>query len=53
MTLEDLGSKNGTFMNGERVAETTVVRDGDEITVGRTLLLLQRMGDVASTATSP
>jgi DNA-binding winged helix-turn-helix (wHTH) protein len=52
VTLEDLGSKNGTFMAGKRVT-STIVRDGDEITVGRTLLFIEQLRDPASTATSP
>jgi DNA-binding winged helix-turn-helix (wHTH) protein len=52
VTLEDLGSKNGTFVKGERVTTATVVGDGDEVTVGRTLLVLQRTRDLASTSTA-
>jgi transcriptional regulator with PAS, ATPase and Fis domain len=33
--LEDLGSKNGTFVNGHRISERTTVRAGDIIQVGR------------------
>jgi DNA-binding winged helix-turn-helix (wHTH) protein len=33
--LEDLGSKNGTFLNGARVDGPTPLQDGDEITIGR------------------
>ena len=33
VTLEDLGSSNGTFVNGERVM-TTVLHDGDILTLG-------------------
>jgi len=53
VTLEDLGSKNGTFVGGERLTAETAVRDGDEITVGRTLLRIERLRDPASTATTP
>ena len=35
--LEDLGSANGTFVNGERIASTRLI-DGDQITVGRTAI---------------
>jgi hypothetical protein len=31
--LEDLGSKNGTHLNGTRITETMTLRDGDEIQV--------------------
>jgi pSer/pThr/pTyr-binding forkhead associated (FHA) protein len=33
VTLEDLGSSNGTFINGERVM-TAVLHDGDNLTLG-------------------
>lgn len=34
-TLEDLGSKNGTFVKGERVTSSRVLSDGDDILLGR------------------
>ena len=34
LLLEDLGSTNGTFVNGEKVP-TAVLSDGDKVTVGR------------------
>ncbi len=37
VTLEDLGSKNGTFLNGERVEAHVNLADGDEIRVGRSV----------------
>lgn len=33
--LEDLGSSNGTFVNGVRVTEPIVIQDGDTIEYGR------------------
>ena len=53
VTLEDLESKNGTFVAGKPVTSSTIVRDGDEITIGRTLLVIEQRRDPASTATSP
>jgi adenylate cyclase len=38
MILRDLGSMNGTFVNGERVAGTRLLRHGDEIRMGNTVL---------------
>ena len=32
--VEDLGSRNGTFVNGEKIAEKTRLKDGDIIRVG-------------------
>jgi two-component system NtrC family sensor kinase len=37
--LEDLGSANGTYVNGARVQGRQVLRLGDQIRVGRTLLV--------------
>jgi pSer/pThr/pTyr-binding forkhead associated (FHA) protein len=34
LELEDLGSTNGTFVNGKKVTRTTL-SDGDKLTVGR------------------
>ncbi len=36
LLIRDLGSTNGTFVNGERVAGSQVLRDGDEVHLGRT-----------------
>ncbi len=33
-TIEDLGSKNGTFLGGRRVSETAILHDGDQIRLG-------------------
>ena len=33
-TIEDLGSKNGTFVGGRRVAQSAPLGDGDEIRLG-------------------
>jgi DNA-binding winged helix-turn-helix (wHTH) protein len=40
--LEDLGSKNGTFLDGQRIEAPTELRDGDEIEVGPVRLLFRR-----------
>ena len=34
LTVKDLGSSNGTFVNGSRIAEATV-SDGDIVTFGK------------------
>ena len=33
--IQDLRTKNGTWVNGERVGGATAVRDGDEIKIGQ------------------
>jgi DNA-binding winged helix-turn-helix (wHTH) protein len=51
VTLEDLGSKNGTFVGRMRIRAATVVHEGDEILVGRTRIVVQTIGSGASTLT--
>jgi DNA-binding winged helix-turn-helix (wHTH) protein len=41
-TLEDLGSKNGTFVDGVRVEKPRVLHDGDTIRLGRRASLVFR-----------
>ena len=43
--LSDLGSTNGTWINGERVAQRRAVRVGDRIEVGHLGLRLDRMSE--------
>ena len=38
MVLRDLGSMNGTYINGERVQGSRVLRNGDDIRLGNTAL---------------
>lgn len=40
--VEDLGSRNGTFVNGSQVTGPTAVRDGDRIVVGNSTLVVRR-----------
>lgn len=54
-TLVDEGlSRNGSFVNGRRLRGQRRLRDGDAITIGRTLLvfLTGDAGDVGTTATT-
>ena len=37
-TIEDLGSKNGTFVNGEKVTEKRMLADGDLIRLGKVIM---------------
>ena len=36
--VEDLGSRNGTFVNGERVDDARRLREGDSVQLGATVL---------------
>jgi hypothetical protein len=50
-TIEDLGSKNGTVVGGQRIAQPTPVSSGDVITLGNVSLTLQQ--DTTLTTTLP
>lgn len=39
LILEDLGSRNGTFINGRRLDRPTPLSDGDKVQIGRTSVL--------------
>ncbi len=39
LVVEDCGSRNGTFCNGESIAGPHELRDGDKIQIGRTTIL--------------
>ena len=51
VTVEDLGSSNGTFVNGERISRAVQLAAGDEIQVGDTILAIE--GGEAATALMP
>jgi DNA-binding winged helix-turn-helix (wHTH) protein len=53
VTVEDLGSKNGTFIAGQRISERYPLHDGAEIVIGRTRLLLRFLGNRKKTITLP
>lgn len=42
--LEDLGSKNGTLLNGERLTAPAIVATGDEIGIGEVRLRIELDG---------
>jgi DNA-binding winged helix-turn-helix (wHTH) protein len=50
-TIEDLASKNGTFVGEQRLAGSTALHDGDHIRLGRQLLVFRRAGSGAPTWT--
>jgi DNA-binding winged helix-turn-helix (wHTH) protein len=52
-TIEDLGSKNGTFMRGERLMAPRRLADGDEIQLGSVVITFRSpgAGDLTETAT--
>ena len=52
VTLEDLGSKNGTYIGKRRVTQPEEVRPGDDILIGTVRLRLARVDALATTATA-
>ena len=50
LALEDLGSTNGTFVNGKKVGKATL-SDGDKLTVGRVLFVVN--SDVSDPGSNP
>ena len=52
-TIEDLGSKNGTFVGDQRVDGSRSIGDGDVITVGSVKLTVRALQTPTSTETEP
>jgi len=50
-TVEDLDSKNGTYLNGQRIESATAARPGDEILFGRVRACLRKTETAGSTGT--
>ena len=51
-TLEDLGSKNGTFVNDVRLTAPVALHDGDELRIGRVPMTLKIFARPSSTETA-
>jgi hypothetical protein len=49
--LDDLGSKNGTFVGGDRVSTTVQLKDGDEIRIGSVVFRFRMAHPKGATAT--
>lgn len=49
--VEDLGSKNGTFVKGERIASGCLLQDGDEIRVGPVAVVFSLAAETGATET--
>jgi DNA-binding winged helix-turn-helix (wHTH) protein len=48
-TLEDLGSKNGTFVKGEAVTKPRLLKDGDRLRIGTVEMIVRRYAGAVST----
>ena len=53
LSIEDLGSANGTFVNGERVRGLRVLKVGDSVRVGSTTLELTDVGRAPASPAVP
>ncbi|MDO4796863.1 MAG: FHA domain-containing protein [Coriobacteriales bacterium] len=42
LVLEDLGSTNGTMVNGHNIGQPVTLRDGDEVQIGDTVMRVSR-----------
>jgi hypothetical protein len=50
--IEDLGSTNGTFVNGKRISSVTVLNDGDEVRLGNTVWSIRGAAGAGAGATT-
>jgi len=50
-TIEDLKSKNGTRVNGQRVEQRVALTDGDQVQVGGVTMTYRILGSLPSTVT--
>jgi FHA domain-containing protein len=48
VTLQDLRSSNGTYVNGRRIDAETPLAEGDRVVIGETALYLRRSADGAA-----
>ena len=48
--VTDLKSTNGTYVNGRKIAQATIVREGDKIYVGDFVLRVEQSGSVPSSS---
>jgi len=50
-TIEDLGSKNGTYVDGQRVQEVAPLQDGSQMRVGSVTMVYRTVGASPTTVT--
>ncbi len=49
--IDDLGSKNGTYVNRERISKPTQLRDADEVSLGTAVVSVRTMSAAGTTKT--
>jgi pSer/pThr/pTyr-binding forkhead associated (FHA) protein len=50
LLVKDLGSSNGTMLNGKKIEGQRVLEPGDELTIGPVKLRVEKIGQPAATA---
>ena len=53
LSIEDLGSTNGTFVNGEQIMERRTLRGGDEVRIGSTVWRLRAPAEATRLSNVP
>lgn len=53
LLVKDLGSSNGTIVNGKRIKDQQVLEPGDELTVGGITLRVAKIGEAPPIKTPP
>jgi predicted component of type VI protein secretion system len=53
LTVRDLGSSNGTFVNGKRISGQETLKAGDELTVGAVTLRVVTLGPARGAGARP
>jgi pSer/pThr/pTyr-binding forkhead associated (FHA) protein len=51
-SVRDVGSRNGTYLNGERISAERVLRSGDELRVGNSRLVFWQVKEADETTTN-
>jgi predicted component of type VI protein secretion system len=52
LAIEDLGSTNGTYVNGARISSVTLLKDGDEVRLGNTVWAIRSTAPAGAGQTS-
>ena len=53
LLVKDLGSSNGTYVNGKRVKEQRVLEPGDELMIGQVRLRVTKLGEPEPVGATP
>ncbi len=53
LLVQDLGSSNGTYVNGKRIQDQRVLEPGDELMIGQVTLRVAKVGQVAPPPPGP